>query len=237
MRQRVQALLHLRADSLELVLVRGLGGGEFLLNTLPCLELGRGDTRVGVGTGLLGGTRGGIALGSGSGDLLAGVHRSLLDGRIGGRTGGIDRGIGCLLSSGNLFLGRGNGVGELLLRHSSGGVGRLGRGTGIALGRQLHFLNLQLGGVQLGMQLGELLGRRLAHLGELSCGGVLGGLQLGGIGFRLGSQGRSSVALDLRNLLGGRLLGSCDLGIGIGVGTDAEDWVERAAEFWQSVSE
>ena len=26
-------------------------------------------------------------------------------------------------------------------------------------------------------------------------------------------------------------------GIGIGVGTDAEDWVERAAEFWQSVSE
>ena len=24
---------------------------------------------------------------------------------------------------------------------------------------------------------------------------------------------------------------------GIGVGTDAEDWVERAAEFWQSVSE
>ena len=26
-------------------------------------------------------------------------------------------------------------------------------------------------------------------------------------------------------------------GIGIGVGTDAEGWVERAAEFWQSVSE
>ena len=26
-------------------------------------------------------------------------------------------------------------------------------------------------------------------------------------------------------------------GIGIGVGTDAENWVERAAEFWQSVSE
>lgn len=26
-------------------------------------------------------------------------------------------------------------------------------------------------------------------------------------------------------------------GIGIGAGTDAEGWVERAAEFWQSVSE
>jgi len=77
MRQRIQALLHLRADGLELVLVRGLGGGEFLLNTLPRLELGRGDTRVGVGTGLLGGTRGGIALGSGwGGPPAAGIWRA-----------------------------------------------------------------------------------------------------------------------------------------------------------------
>ena len=156
--------------------MRGLGGGEFLLNALPRLELGRGDTRVGVGASLLGGTRGGIALGSGCGDLLAGVHRSLLDGRIGGRTGGIDRSIGCLLSSGNLLLGRADGVGELLLRHSSGGFSRLGRGTGIVLSRQLHLLDLQLGGVQLGMQLGHLLGRSLAHAGKLGRGGVLGGL-------------------------------------------------------------
>ena len=66
------------------------------------------------------------------------------------------------------------------------------------------------------MQCSHLLGRCLAHAGKLSRGGVLDGLQLGGIGRRLGGQGRSSVALDLRDLSGSGLLGGCNLGIGIG---------------------
>lgn len=184
----------------------------------PRLELSCSDTRVGVGTSLLGGTRGGIALGSGSGDLLAGIHRSLLNGRIGGSTGGVDRSIGGLLGGSNLLLGRGNGVGELLLRLGRGDVGSLLRGTGIALGRQPHFLNLQLGGFQLGMHLGELLGRRLAHAGKLGCGGVLGGLQLGSVGSRLGSQGCGRLTLDPRDLLGSSLLGSRDPSICVGAG-------------------
>ena len=69
------------------------------------------------------------------------------------------------------------------------------------------------------MQLGNLLGAHLAHAGKLGRGGILGSLQLGGIGFRLGSQGRSSVALDLCDLLGGCLLGGGNLGIGIGTGS------------------
>ena len=57
------------------------------------------------------------------------------------------------------------------------------------------------------MQLGDLPGARLAHAGKLSRGGILGGLQLGGIGSRLGSKDRGSVALDLCDLLRGCLLG------------------------------
>ena len=83
LRQRVQALLHLRASSFDLALASGTDGGDFLLDALPCRKLGCGDTLVGVGTGLLSGTRRGIALGSDGGDLLAGIHRGLLHGRIG----------------------------------------------------------------------------------------------------------------------------------------------------------
>lgn len=68
------------------------------------------------------------------------------------------------------------------------------------------------------MQLGRLLGRGLTHAGELGRGGVLGCLQLGGIGRRLGSQGRGGLALDLRDLSGSGLLGGSNLGVRVGTG-------------------
>ena len=67
------------------------------------------------------------------------------------------------------------------------------------------------------MQCSRFLGRGLTHGGELGRSSVLGGLQLGSVGSRLGSQGRSGIAFDLRDLLGGRLLGGRNLCIGISV--------------------
>ena len=68
------------------------------------------------------------------------------------------------------------------------------------------------------MQCSHLLGRGLTHAGKLGRSSVLGGLQLGGIGRRLGSQGRSSVALNLRDLSGSGLLGGSNLGVRVGTG-------------------
>ena len=92
------------------------------------------------------------------------------------------------------------------------------RGASITLGRQLHLLNAQLGGIQLGMQRSHFLGRGLTHGGKLGRSSVLGGLQLGSVVSRLGGQGRSSVALNLRDLSGSGLLGGSNLGVRVGTG-------------------
>ena len=68
------------------------------------------------------------------------------------------------------------------------------------------------------MQCSRFLGRGLTHGGELGRSSVLGGLQLGSVGSRLGSQGRSSVALNLRDLSGSGLLGGSNLGVRVGTG-------------------
>ena len=94
------------------------------------------------------------------------------------------------------------------------------------------------------MQCSRLLGRDLAHRGELSRSGVLGSLQLGSIGGSLGSQGRGRLALNLRNLLSSSLLGSGNLGfrvrasgsnLGIGLGTHLRQLGRRGLTHRSSV--
>ena len=50
-------------------------------------------------------------------------------------------------------------------------------------------------------------------------------------------RGGSAVLDTLASLVADVVADAEDDVVGIGVGTDAEGWVERAAEFWQSVSE
>ena len=68
------------------------------------------------------------------------------------------------------------------------------------------------------MQRSRFLGRGLTHRGELGRSSVLGSLELGSIGSRLGGQGRGRLALNLRDLRGSSLLGGGNLGIRVGTG-------------------